>query len=115
MKQVKLFKTSLDNIPIIGLEVKKKAPPPCGLFCEADSNGGSSANLWSLTKRTELLSKNALNKKLLSIMLKKNTNLCLAADFTTTEDILTVCSFDSVLLNDILRKKSFIKFNSEIL
>ncbi|KAI1719833.1 orotidine 5'-phosphate decarboxylase / HUMPS family domain-containing protein [Ditylenchus destructor] len=82
------------------VEVKTSAPPKCGLLCEANRSSTAAtinadskidnAASWNLAKRAAFLAKNPLNKKLLEIMSKKKTNLCLAADLPTAEDIISI-------------------------
>lgn len=51
---------------------------------------GATAISWSLENRKHLLSKNKLNKRIIDIIMSKQTNLCIAADFTKTEEIIKV-------------------------
>lgn len=44
---------------------------------------------WSLSSRLDIAT-NPMTKKLIEIMLIKKSNLCVAADFTTQEQILKV-------------------------
>jgi uridine monophosphate synthetase len=55
----------------------------------ADS-GKSSITAWSLSKRAEELRKNRLNARLLDIMLKKKSNLCVAIDLPEAQRVLDV-------------------------
>lgn len=54
---------------------------------------GTSVVYWSLENRKLLLAKNPLNKRMIDIMMKKHTNLCIAADLTVAGEIFAVKIF----------------------
>ncbi len=57
---------------------------------KAPTLNGSSKVSWALENRRTELAKNPLNKKLVEIMLKKKTNLCVALDLVSADEVLKV-------------------------